>query len=207
VIGEHVGSTSYYYLHDNLGSVVAVISASGAVQDRDAYDPYGNITSSSGTLSNPIGYVSGYIDSATGLVQFGARYYNPGVGLFTQEDPSGQSIGYLYVGDDPVNGTDPSGMSGNPVDVDCSGGGTAAACAGAEAIAEQVTAEECANNPGACSTTPDTGNATSCVGDVVFSVGGGLFAIFTSASGVGVFFGGGAAAYGVRGFAAGDCDL
>jgi RHS repeat-associated protein len=109
VIGEHVGSTSYYYLHDNLGSVVAVISASGAVQDRDAYDPYGNITSSSGTLSNPIGYVSGYIDSATGLVQFGARYYNPGVGLFTQEDPSGQSIGYLYVGDNPVNGTDPSG--------------------------------------------------------------------------------------------------
>jgi hypothetical protein len=48
-----------------------------------------------------------------------------------------------------VNGTDATGMSGNPVDVDCSGGGTAASCAGAEAIAEQVTAEECANS-GAC---------------------------------------------------------
>jgi uncharacterized protein RhaS with RHS repeats len=83
------------------------------------------------------------------LVQFGARYYNPSVGLFTQEDPSGQTEGYLYVGDNPVNGTDATGMSGNPVDVDCSGGGTAASCAGAEAIAEQVTAEECANS-GAC---------------------------------------------------------
>jgi RHS repeat-associated protein len=109
VIGEHVGSTSYYYLHDNEGSVVALISASGAVQDRDAYDPYGNVTSSSGSMSNPFGYADGYTDSATGLIQFGARYYNPSVGLFTQEDPSGQSAGYLYVGDSPVNGTDSSG--------------------------------------------------------------------------------------------------
>jgi RHS repeat-associated protein len=110
VIGEHVGSTSYYYLHDNLGSVVAVISASGAVQDRDAYDPYGQVTSSSGSTANPFGYASGYTDAATGLVQFGTRYYNPSVGLFTQEDPSGQSAGYLYVGDDPVNGVDPTGL-------------------------------------------------------------------------------------------------
>ena len=109
VIGEHVGSTSYYYLHDNEGSVVAVISASGAVQDRAAYDPYGKVTSSSGSVSNPFGYASGYTDSSTGLVQFGARYYNPTVGLFTQEDPSGQSAGYLYVGNSPVNGTDPTG--------------------------------------------------------------------------------------------------
>jgi hypothetical protein len=28
---------------------------------------------------------------------------------FTQEDPSGQSAGHLYVGDNPVNGTDPAG--------------------------------------------------------------------------------------------------
>jgi RHS repeat-associated protein len=109
VIGEHVGSTSYYYLHDNLGSVVAVISASGAVQNRDAYDPYGQVTSSSGSTSNPFGYASGYTDAATGLIQFGTRYYNPSVGLFTQEDPSGQNAGYLYVGDSPVNGVDPSG--------------------------------------------------------------------------------------------------
>jgi RHS repeat-associated protein len=110
VIGEHVGSTSYYYLHDSLGSVVGVISAAGAVEDRTAYDPYGNVTSSSGTVSNPLGYAGGYTDSVTGLIQFGARYYNPTTGGFTQEDPSGQSAGYLYVGDSPVNGTDPSGL-------------------------------------------------------------------------------------------------
>jgi len=111
IIGEHVGSTSYYYLHDNEGSVVAVISASGAVQNRYAYDSYGKVTSSSGTLANPLGYAGGYTDSATGLVKFGTRYYDPAIGLFTQEDPSGQSTGYIYAGDDPVNGTDPTGMN------------------------------------------------------------------------------------------------
>jgi hypothetical protein len=38
------------------------------------------------------------------------RYYNPAIGLFTQEDPSGQTAGYLYVGDSPVNGVDPNGQ-------------------------------------------------------------------------------------------------
>jgi RHS repeat-associated protein len=109
VIGEHVGSTSYYYLHDNEGSVVAIISASGAVQNRDAYDPYGNITSSSGTLANPFGYAGGYTDSTTGLVKFGTRYYNPAIGAFTQQDPSGASGDYIYAGDDPVNAVDPTG--------------------------------------------------------------------------------------------------
>jgi hypothetical protein len=47
----------------------------GADEDRDAYDPYGNVTSSSGTVSNPLGYAGGYIDATTGLIKFGARYY------------------------------------------------------------------------------------------------------------------------------------
>jgi RHS repeat-associated protein len=101
LIGEHVGSTSYYYLTDDQGSIVAVISASGSVQDRTAYDPYGQVTSSSGSVSNPYGYAGGYTQGS-GLVKFGARYYNPTVGLFTQEDPSGNT---------PANNTDPSGQS------------------------------------------------------------------------------------------------
>lgn len=118
LIGEHIGSTSYYYLTDNQGSVVAVISASGSVQDRTAYDPYGQVTSSSGSVANPFGYAGGYTQS-TGLVKFGARYYNPTVGLFTQEDPSGQTAGYGYAGDDPVNNADPTGLCGLVVLGEC----------------------------------------------------------------------------------------
>jgi hypothetical protein len=70
-----------------------------------------------------------------------------------------------------VNGTDPTGMSGNPVDVDCSGGGTAASCAGAEAIAAQVTAEECANDPGACGNGGGPASLLDPVEDAILDIG------------------------------------
>jgi RHS repeat-associated protein len=115
VIGEHIGGsggTSYYYLTDNEGSITAVITASGAVQDGYAYDPYGQVTPvGTASVANPLGYAGGYTEPTSGIVKFGTRYYNASVGLFTQEDPSGQNTGYLYAGNDPVNVTDPSGMS------------------------------------------------------------------------------------------------
>jgi RHS repeat-associated protein len=166
VIGEHVGSTSYYYLHDNVGSVVAVISASGTVENRDAYDPYGNVTSSSGTLSNPFGYTSGYADSATGLVQLGTRYYNPSVGLFTQEDPSGQSAGYLYVGDSPVNGTDPTGQITCPSFIP-----------GCGVVTD---AQNAISGAGSC-----IGAAGEAVGGGILSTVSGIFAALTSETVVG----------------------
>ncbi len=56
------------------------------------------------------------LDSATGLTKFGARYYDPTTARFTQQDPSGREANaYAYVGGNPVNFVDPSGL----VDVDC----------------------------------------------------------------------------------------
>jgi hypothetical protein len=44
---------------------------------------------------------------------FGARYYDPSVGRWTQQDPSGQEANaYAYVGGDPVNFVDPDGHLG-----------------------------------------------------------------------------------------------
>lgn len=37
------------------------------------------------------------------------RYLDPTLGRFTQLDPSSQSPGYAYAGDDPINDSDPSG--------------------------------------------------------------------------------------------------
>ncbi len=85
------------------------------------------------------------------------RYYDPTTGQFLTVDPlvsiTGQPFG--YANDDPVNGSDPSGDSGNEVDLMCSGGGyhpgesVAQACAYAEANAKQVTSSECSND-GSC---------------------------------------------------------
>jgi len=113
LIGERIGSNHYYYyLTDVLGSIVAVISGDGlTVGNRYGYDPYGNTAYQAGTVANPWGFAGGYTDS-TGLIKFGARYYDPTTARWTQVDPQsvpGASCAYTYAGDNPVNNTDPSG--------------------------------------------------------------------------------------------------
>jgi hypothetical protein len=53
------------------------------------------------------------------------RYYDPSTDQFLSVDPDVAETGqpYAFTGDDPLNETDPLGLSGNPVDVVCSGGG------------------------------------------------------------------------------------
>jgi RHS repeat-associated protein len=108
--------TRWYYMKDGLGSVVAVINEAGTtIGHRYGYDAWGKQTSQSGTVVNPWGYASDYLDT-TGLIQFGTRYYDPNLGRWTQQDAVGGSIGspasinrYIYVSCNPVNGTDPTG--------------------------------------------------------------------------------------------------
>jgi RHS repeat-associated protein len=122
LLGQRLPDASrWYYLRDGLGSIVAVINGNGStVANRYAYDPYGKVTTSTGTQSNPWGYAGGLLDS-TGLVKFGTRYYDPNIGRWTQQDPMGGRIAspnslnrYPYALDDPMNRTDPSGRCTSP---------------------------------------------------------------------------------------------
>ncbi|WP_435866954.1 RHS repeat-associated core domain-containing protein [Streptomyces xanthochromogenes] len=52
-----------------------------------------------------------YLDP-TGLYKMGARSYDPNLARFTTTDPSGQENNpYLYAAGDPINQTDPIGLS------------------------------------------------------------------------------------------------
>ncbi|MGJ7440501.1 RHS repeat domain-containing protein [Aquipuribacter sp. MA13-6] len=105
-----------YYLTDNLGSVIALTNTSGTITAEYAYDPYGNPRATgTSASSNPLRYTGGYLDTATGLYKFGARYYDPETGRFTQQDPSGQEANtYLYAAGDPCNNVDPTGLRSDP---------------------------------------------------------------------------------------------
>lgn len=110
LIYEHSPAAGdYYYYFDGLGSVIGLVNPSGQQRAAYTYDPYGsNATASAlnGTLPpNPWRFTSGYLDASTGFYHLGIRYYDPTTGRFTQR----QGTGYLYVGDNPVNGTDLSG--------------------------------------------------------------------------------------------------
>jgi RHS repeat-associated protein len=124
----------YYYLVDGLGSVVGLVNGSAQKVNSYSYDPYGLPLLVSQQVANPWRYAAGFYDGPTGLTKFGARYYDPGLGRFSQRDPSGKDLPYAYASANPVNNTDPTGLATDSEANDAFGiigGAIAAAAVGA----------------------------------------------------------------------------
>jgi RHS repeat-associated protein len=107
---EASGAVRYFHT-DRLGSVVAVSDAGGTATDAYAYSPYGE--SEAAPTGNPWRYTGRYLDAETGLYYYRARYYSARLGQFLETDPIGtkdDSNLYMYVGLDPANLIDPTGL-------------------------------------------------------------------------------------------------
>ncbi|MFT5429574.1 MAG: RHS repeat-associated protein [Myxococcota bacterium] len=126
----------YRLVTDHLGSVRLVVAPDGTVRQRRSYGPFGQLLvdeeyDALGDLVagcdnperlcrpdvaaiQPFGFAGGHYDRATGLTRFGARDYDPRRARWTAKDPikfaGGDTNLYAYVGGDPVNGIDPSGL-------------------------------------------------------------------------------------------------
>ena len=105
-------NSALYLVQDQLGSTRLALDSSGNVKEAVTYDPWGNPTINSGAVSSPIGYAGGYTDPATGFIYLINRYYDPTTAQFVSVDPdfAETNEAYIYVGDDPVNRIDPSGL-------------------------------------------------------------------------------------------------
>lgn len=113
------GGTAYWHHTDRQGSVVATSSSAGQVVATATYSPHGEFGTgvTAPPTGSPFGYTGRQYDPETGLYQYRARYYSPRLGVFLSIDPIGTKDDpnlYLYVGNDPVNLTDPTGMVGCP---------------------------------------------------------------------------------------------
>jgi len=119
-----------YSTSDNLGSPRVITNSSGSVVSRHDYMPFGEeLGAPVGGRTTGMGFsvadgnrkkFTGYErDSETGLDFAQARYYSSTLGRFASPDPFGGSMitgdpqsfnRYAYVGNNPVNATDPSGL-------------------------------------------------------------------------------------------------
>lgn len=106
------GSAGRTYLYaDDLGSVVTTAGDSGAAAGRGRYDEYGRAQMSAEI--GRFGYTGQVLLPDIGQNWYKARVYHPGLGRFLQTDPVGYDAGmnlYAYVGGDPVNARDPTGL-------------------------------------------------------------------------------------------------
>jgi RHS repeat-associated protein len=110
---EQLSTTAaQWYFSDQLGSTRALTDATGAVVGGYSYSPYGAVTSATGTVATPLQYAGQYTDSETGFQYLRARYYDPLTAQFITVDPLVSATGtrYGYSKQNPLNGTDPTGL-------------------------------------------------------------------------------------------------
>ena len=109
--------TFHYYVQDHLGNNRAVINHNGTLEQVNHYYPfgaiYGDVAYNDGLQKYK--YNGKELDRMHGLnfYDYGARQYDPLLGMFTQMDPMAEkyySISpYVYCAGDPVNRFDPNG--------------------------------------------------------------------------------------------------
>ncbi len=116
LISLDTGSAEQYYHHDAMGSTVNLTEPDGTLLVSYRLDPWGHIRNQTGTSVNRQIFTGQEHDTNTGLIYFGARYYDPDTARFITQDTYLGRIGtppslnrYLYAYANPTAYVDPNG--------------------------------------------------------------------------------------------------
>ncbi|MCF8018622.1 MAG: hypothetical protein K9L62_04365 [Vallitaleaceae bacterium] len=127
-------STYLGYIYNRHGDIIGLTDKKGSIVKRYNYSPFGEekVSASNGfgdslttlqwaneveDFDNPFRYAGEYFDKETDNIYLRARYYDPGIGRFTQqdgyeymkyEDPLSLNL-YTYCHNNPLTYIDPSG--------------------------------------------------------------------------------------------------
>ena len=110
------GGAPTFYHGDGLGSTRLLTDSSGNITDQYTYDAFGSERTHTGGSDNPFTYTGEQADPDNGLIFLRMRYYDPDVGRYISADRwRGQdnlpqtTNRYVYVINNPINHTDPTG--------------------------------------------------------------------------------------------------
>ncbi|MFF3918956.1 polymorphic toxin-type HINT domain-containing protein [Streptomyces sp. NPDC001852] len=124
------GGGTKYLFNDPHGTASLAMDTTTQQVARQQYTPYGQPRSSANTAGWPDpthSYLGRPQDTSTGYTDIGARKYDPALGSFISVDPvleaaSPQQLGgYTYAADNPVTGSDPTGLESCYPSSYCSG--------------------------------------------------------------------------------------
>ncbi len=103
--------TWYHYASDEQGSTIFITDAEGNVKNRYTYDAFGNTVEKAEQIPNRYQYTGQQLDPITRQYYLQARYYNPVIARFMQEDEyhRDEINLYAYCANNPVDYYDPSG--------------------------------------------------------------------------------------------------
>lgn len=108
------GKDRNYFVQDEMGSTLFLLDQDHEIRKTYRYDAFGNLLKETGDIPNRLTYTGQIYDSAAIQYYLRARFYNPAIGRFMQEDTyRGDGLNlYAYCANNPVTYYDPSGYIG-----------------------------------------------------------------------------------------------
>jgi RHS repeat-associated protein len=101
-------ATRHFVAYDGNGNVMALVNAAdGTVSAQYEYSPFGETLSLSGSVAsaNPFRFSTKYMDSESGFLYYGYRYYNPSTGNWLSRELLGELGGanlYAFARNNPI---------------------------------------------------------------------------------------------------------